>query len=325
MEIIALCAPWVLLTICIAGVGLLAFKKWKWTVGLFVLAVVGNWHFECFHINLPWYDIDSIQTLRVLSFNCNLSTKHEDNTSKRAGVIKLILEQEPDIIFLTENFIHKQDSVWLELQRVYPYRTQRNNVVGNSIYSKYPIISDTLYTSEDYPYGISYCQIRYKSSSINILGCHLSSNNYNEHHEYMTPDSVENSQESKAYLRNVIDASGYRETECNELLSVLNGTGDPTIVMGDMNDVAGSPAMRVLKKAHLKDAWWQKGFGYGATIHKPLPYRIDHIMYRDAVVSNGSNQFQKVPGSLRLKSIRKIDSNDLSDHNALVAEFSMIK
>lgn len=48
------------------------------------------------------------------------------------------------------------------------------------------------------------------------------------------------------------------------------------------------------------------GLGYGATIHYPLPYRIDHIMYNDR---------------LRLKSIRKIDAKGLSDHDALVAEF----
>ncbi len=48
------------------------------------------------------------------------------------------------------------------------------------------------------------------------------------------------------------------------------------------------------------------GNGYGATFHHPLPYRIDHIFYNEG---------------LKLKSIRKVDSQGLSDHDALVAEF----
>ena len=43
-----------------------------------------------------------------------------------------------------------------------------------------------------------------------------------------------------------------------------------------------------------------------AQLHYPLPYRIDHIMYNDR---------------LRLKSIKKIDAEGLSDHDVLVAEF----
>lgn len=80
----------------------------------------------------------------------------------------------------------------------------------------------------------------------------------------------------------------------------------PTIVMGDFNDVPGSPTLNILERAGLKDAWWEGGCGYGATIHHPLPYRIDHILHNDG---------------LKLKSIKKIVTQDLSDHDALVARF----
>lgn len=80
--------------------------------------------------------------------------------------------------------------------------------------------------------------------------------------------------------------------------------------MGDLNDVCGSKAVRNLEDAGLKDAWKNGGFGYGATIHKPFPYRIDHIMYSD---------------KLRLLNIRVIDSEDQSDHDALYTEFEITK
>ena len=78
--------------------------------------------------------------------------------------------------------------------------------------------------------------------------------------------------------------------------------------MGDLNDVGGSPTVKVLEDAGLSDAWWKGGFGYGATIHRPLPYRIDHIMYSDRV---------------KLLHIEVVDSEGLSDHNALYAEFEL--
>ena len=53
-------------------------------------------------------------------------------------------------------------------------------------------------------------------------------------------------------------------------------------------------------------AWQEGGFGYGATIHYPLPYRIDHILYNEGLV---------------LKGVKVIDTSDISDHNALVAVF----
>lgn len=80
----------------------------------------------------------------------------------------------------------------------------------------------------------------------------------------------------------------------------------PILLMGDFNDVGGSKAVRTLECSGFRDAWWKGGLGYGATIHKPLPYRIDHIMY--------SEQF-------KLQKIEVVSSEGLSDHDALYAEF----
>lgn len=49
--------------------------------------------------------------------------------------------------------------------------------------------------------------------------------------------------------------------------------------MGDLNDISGSTPLRTLEYSGLKDAWWEGVVGYGATIHNPFPYRIDHIMF----------------------------------------------
>ena len=65
----------------------------------------------------------------------------------------------------------------------------------------------------------------------------------------------------------------------------------PCIVMGDMNDVSGSPCMKVFANAGLRDTWWDGGFGYGATIHEPVLYRIDHVM--DGIIFVDARQYEK--------------------------------
>lgn len=240
-----------------------------------------------------------------MSFNCNLSPKNAGILEQRAKTVELIKTESPEVIFVTENFIKIKDSLWLALNDIYPYHTSRNSSVGNYIYSKYPIISDTVFKENGIPYGISICEIKYKDSTIDIFGCHLSSNNYNEHMEYMTPDSVNNRHEVKTYLKNIIVAGKHRQLEAKTIID-FHDSSRATIIMGDFNDVCGSPTLEIFENAGFKDAWWEGGLGYGATIHHPLPFRIDHIMYND---------------KLMLKSVKKIDANGISDHDALQGTF----
>lgn len=100
---------------------------------------------------------------------------------------------------------------------------------------------------------------------------------------------------------------GFRNTFSGDLKVLsFNVDGESQLVMGDLNDVCGLPALKKFATAGLKDAWSEGGFGYGATIHTPLPYRIDHILHNEGLV---------------LKGVKVIDTSDISDHNALVAVF----
>ena len=79
--------------------------------------------------------------------------------------------------------------------------------------------------------------------------------------------------------------------------------------MGDMNDFNHSAPMDSLKDVGMRNAWWEGGFGYGATYHEGwLRLRIDHIYYND---------------KLSLKGVKVINT-DLSDHNILIADFSIV-
>ena len=136
--------------------------------------------------------------------------------------------------------------------------------------------------------------------NIDICGCHLYSNNKS----VGQANKIKDIHGAKAYLKNYRRMSLERVKEAQTIVDSLSDV--PALVLGDMNDVPGSPALKTLERAGLKNAWWKGGFGYGATLHKPLPYRIDHIYYSDG---------------LKLQRIRRVKSHGLSDHDALVADF----
>lgn len=308
MELIVLFVPYLLGILFLISLCFLFFRKWRLGLSVLIICICINWWMSCLTFTMPSFN-DKSEALKVMSFNCNHSPNNEDVLDQRNSTIELIKKYNPDVVFLTENFIRKEDSVWLELKELYPYYMAKHSYVGNSVYSKYPICTDTIFQEKDLPFGINSCQIAYKKSRINIFSCHLSSNNYNENMEYMTPDSLDDRHEVKSYLKNILAAGKHRQLEAKNILE-FHDSAKPTIIMGDFNDVCGSPTLKIFDKAGFEDAWWKGGLGYGATIHHPLPYRIDHIMYND---------------KLKLKSITKIDAEGISDHDALMAEFSINK
>lgn len=304
MELIVLFAPFLLFFLLLTSFFLLFFYKWQIGICGLIICVCLNWLTSCWTLSIPSFH-EETEILKVMSFNCNLSTKNAGLLERRAQTVEFIKSESPEVIFVTENFINIKDSLWLALNDLYPYHTTQNSTVGNYIYSMYPILSDTVFKEKGIPYGISICKIKYRDSTIDIFGCHLSSNNYNEHMDYMTPDSVNNRHEVKAYLKNILAAGKHRQLEAKAIID-FHDSSKATIIMGDFNDVCGSPTFEIFENAGFKDAWWEGGLGYGATIHHPLPFRIDHIMYND---------------KLMLKSIKKIDANCISDHDALLGNF----
>ena len=155
---------------------------------------------------------------------------------------------------------------------------------------------------------IAFCdELRaYESDSINLFGVHMASNNYKGTEASIRPEDIDGVKSFSSYMDNIELAGLQRCEEATKVRDLSIEHGGTAIIMGDFNDVSGSKPLNILEDAGFKDAWWEGGGGYGATIHHPLPYRIDHILYNDR---------------LKLKSIKKIDAEGLSDHDALVVEF----
>lgn len=296
--------PWIAIALVLAAFILLLCKKWRIGVLLIVLAIVVNWWSECIPFRLwPICEKAGFRSISVFAFNINTTSGY---ISEKVNKLVCIIEKNnPDVIYFSELSTPNRLFLDTSLSKDYPYTLFGHFHV---FYSKYPLVERMMSGKEDILNGdVIKCQTIVGNDTIAFRGCHLASNNYTVESKYITPDSINSCNAFIQYVNDINLASSQREKEVDELAREVSQMKKPVIVLGDMNDVGGSKSIRQLEKSGLKDAWWEGGFGYGATIHKPLPYRIDHILY--------SSHF-------KLNNVRVISSKGLSDHDAVFAEFS---
>lgn len=298
---ISLIIPLILLLLLTIIAILLFKKKWIATGVLAITMILLNSSSDCFCFGFRnTYTGD----LKIMSFNVNGGGAY--NKDKTNAIVRIIKKEAPDIVFLTENFSPTCDSLHEILHTEYPYDTKKLNY--NAIYSRFPLSSPLFFHMINK--GTSYmikCEADVDGKEITLFGCHLSSNNYSKSLDYFTPSEVKSASGIKAYLSNFSYAIELRKMEADTVIYHCKDA-ERVVIMGDLNEVNGAPSIRMFGDAGYKDAWSVGGFGYGATIYHPLPYRIDHVLYNDG---------------LKLKGIKKINAKEVSDHDALVAVFDL--
>lgn len=292
--------PWILQLILIVAIVCLFRRKWKFAVFLGALGLAVNLYYKILPISLSHNR--NAKIIRVMTFNIEGSL--QDSISIKR-IAQLILNEDADYVFVGEDFQNIVRELQDEISAVYPYTTNRFRGSAHYLYSKTPIDSSERLGTDMTSYLFHYV-VSCGRDSLHFYGCHLASNNYTEQNDYVHPDSLKESNAVLQYLKDISNASEKRSKEVDVLLGIVNNNQENVIILGDFNDISGSAPLNKIERAGFTDAWWKGGNGYGATIHYPLPYRIDHIFYNKG---------------LKLKSIRKVDSQGLSDHDALVAEF----
>lgn len=267
--------------------------KRRWVIsGLLLCIIVAlNAYTECFAFGCVNKDTKS--DIKVMCFNVHLLN---DSSEARACCISnIIVEEDPDFVFLTEYYGSSSDSLLNAMLAHYPYYDKSNrwdNNCGDVFFSRWSI-DTTENIKPRLSYGSMYrVQLSHEKDTLAIYCCHLSSNLLD-----FSPNKWDALQK------------GYEERakEADILHDALAREPYPAIVMGDMNDISGSYTLRRIEAAGLADAWWKGGFGYGTTYHDHgLRLRLDHILYDE--------------DRLTLTDVKVIDT-DASDHNALVGGF----
>lgn len=267
---------------------LIVKRKWKAAIiGAFFTFVVNNVS-ETFPLHFFSSKSDDGREIKVMTYNVYcLGEKYNE---RQVAIAKTILDESPDIVFLCEFVLHKSAILDSMMTKRMGYLRYYQKGISSVFYSKYAIdsISALYHRGSDNCHSLNNkVHVIMGKDTLTIVGCHLSSSN------------------------NHI-AKGYenRRVEADSIYANIKNEKFPIIVMGDFNDISGSYAINRIKKVGLEDAWWRGGFGYGTTYHdKWLRLRLDHILFQD----------QKI----KLLDVKVIDS-DLSDHNAVVAEFTLI-
>ena len=291
------------------------FKKmYRWKVfGLiFTLAIIvvllwfnTKYKIVAFHVS----DDHEYPQLRVLTWNICEPNIASEGVQK--DIARLIIAQNADFVQLNEFTLDSCLVIDSLLGEYYLYKEDVNANIkaGDVFYSKRPLVE-----SGKYKTGIKYKYVQALQSkiiinedTILIIGCHLWGNN---HQGQIGVDNTDSIAKVKTFWERYRNAQEKRKEKATFLKKTILENTLPMIVMGDMNDFNASAPMDSLKDAGMKNAWWEGGFGYGATYHEGwLRLRIDHIYYND---------------KLRLKDVKVVKTN-LSDHNILIADFSIAK
>ena len=305
--------PWLLGLLLIMAVAALLKRWWK-TAGALVMSMVllNAWgeviSFGAFSGRRSPQGADP--ELKVLVWNIHGGN---GDTLRYNAIAKRILAQDADIVFVAECFMETSTVMDGLMRERYPYTSYSKDKTllnyGHHIFSKNPITQADVIEVEGGNERIMSSCINVEGVDVDVYGCHLTSNNYDE--PEMGQQNVERISGGRSlwnYMRGIETASKQRKLEAETIVDSIAARGRCALIVGDMNDICGSRPLQVFKRAGFKDAWAEAGFGYGATIHKPLPYRIDHIFFQCG---------------MKLLEIKKVSANGLSDHDALVATFQV--
>ena len=297
---------------------------------LFLLLAFGlNSWCECF--TFPFFaenETKNAITIKALCFNVKST---QDNFDENAPLIaQKIIEEDADIVFLPELYDYRAKYLLPFLREKYPYisRNEDGRALSSVAFlSKWPLDVckrievdrklianefglDELALVKDFTKKSSIYKtaITVNEKHITVIGAHLVGNNFYSNKNSYSIDSINSFGYLKAYLKNVHESYHFRALQADAVCREMDSISTPLIVMGDMNDIGGSYAVRSFEGKGLDDAWWNGGFGYGSTFEQGfLRLRLDHVFYS--------------PESLQLKNVKTIDTG-LSDHKCLVATFA---
>lgn len=250
-----------------------------------------------------------VPNFRVLTWN--ICGSNIDNDGVQKDIARLIIAQDADFVQLNEFTLDRCLVIDSLLSEHYPYKEDVNAKIeaGDVFYSKIPLVESGKYKTSIKYQAVQALQskIIINEDTIFIIGCHFWGNN---HQGQIGVDSTDSISKVKTFWGRYRKAQIKRNEDISNIKKTILECQLPVILMGDMNDFNASAPMDSLKDAGMKNAWWEGGLGYGATYHEGwLRLRIDHIYYCN---------------KLKLEDVKVVHTN-LSDHNLLIADFSIAK
>jgi len=234
----------------------------------------------------------STESVRVMSFNVHyfnsIATLKEDELDNAQQKILRTIQEQPVDIFCGQEFsgrtakYNKKATKFLsnEMGLKYSFHGGGSSL---AIFSQYPIIKKGSIDFKGSYNGAIYADIQQEDKIVRVYCFHLQSirlgNDESEIFNRENLSSLNEDDTQKKYKRigsKLKQAFLLREEQANFIAKHIQESPYPVLVCGDMNDTPSSYAYGQLSNG-LKDAFREKGAGFGSTYAGSLPFlRIDY-------------------------------------------------
>ncbi|MFQ5613344.1 MAG: endonuclease/exonuclease/phosphatase family protein [Anaerolineae bacterium] len=270
--------PWILLTLIPALALTLLTRQRSLSLALALSALVIGVRLTPLFLFKSSTPADA-GTLKVMTFNIH---KRNDDIE---GIIKLVLEEEPDVIALQELTTASAEQLLPALEARYPYHTLRSGryIWGQGLLSRYPFEQTSPLPSYNYQSTV----LATPQGPVTFFNIH-------------TPTPFDWERQHRAV---------------QSLAGQIAGIEGPLIVVGDFNTTDQAENYGLVRR-YLQDAFHESGWGFGFSFParprrirwlRPL-VRIDYIFHSEHFVSQDT---------------RVLEDNAGSDHRPVVSTLSL--
>jgi len=273
-------------------------RKWYFLISTLALILLYKSVFIIFPVHFKHQTIENAKKqLVIISYNTNSNSKVQKHCLNNPnGVIKYLLDENPDIICIQEYYV-KNDSAHLtqldvnKIFEKYPYKyikfdyNNYDNMTGLATFSKYPIINTKRIKYESIFNASMYSDIVIQNETIRVFNNHLESNRFSGN-DLMLSQQLKNDMngfsllnKTQYFSQKLQIAYPVRAKQAEAVSEIIKSTPYKVIVCGDFNDVPLSYAYTKVK-GKLNDAFVENGTGFGWTYYSSTyKLRLDYIFY----------------------------------------------
>lgn len=261
-----------------------------------------SWHQSSFTARKP------TGTIRVLGWNVMNFEKNklfsDETITEPFLMFKYIQQQQPDILCMQDFFENGTSAALSNIELIrknlgYPYYAFSNdyqeytglgpNYAGVAIFSKYPLknVQRIAFPGKIKPHSILTADITIKDLTRRLIVTHLQSMHLRKLNLSDKAPYVWDEDSSINYNNSVLNKLSYylpyHAVQADVVRNVIAASPYPVIFSADMNEVPSSYSYHVISSG-LKDAFLEKGFGFGRTYYKISPtLRIDYLLHDPAI------------------------------------------
>lgn len=235
-------------------------------------------------------------TIKVMTLNVMyLDYVNDADGNVMHPIIEYIAQSDADIVCLQEvgsDFLHTRlkDRKTQKALKAYRHVMSGSSEGRYSVVclSKYPVISQHRIDYKSQSNSSYRYDFQIDNKVVTVINNHLESNKLNRAEKDNYTNLITSGGESEELTKvaeiigtKVGSATSIRAAQAKAVAEEIRTCGHPVIVCGDFNDVPGSYVYRTISKG-LKDAWVERGKGWGNTFHENLfLFRIDYILHSD--------------------------------------------